>query len=607
MKMKSFIFAIITMALFLMAACTADNDRPTAHQTIKINATIGSNLQTRTTPLGTPEEQAGFVQEDIIEVIKYNRQAAGTSIQYQFNGTSWESINGSGHIHSSDAEYFRAFYPVVNGNTYDKALLPTDQNTEESIRNADFMRAEGNNYADEDNTLSLSFNRKRALVRIKIAGYGNELDPVTDKITDLTVYSPTAGFSSEPDNAETNQPVAIKPYVEDASGQHQTSTGNGNIGYRYSALISPVAPQPSDAPFKFIELTLQHGTEAKTMSVMLDKYPWGEGFIYEFELIIGNDAVKIAKATVNEWKSSGIQHGGNAHEGVLDVTGMTADDVTDNLLKEYCIDSRLTLKGAFGTNSDKYNSDGVLAFAKVAKFVRTNPVKYIDFSQTTGISSLSKKATYLDSEGKEQTINLSFMPGVSSPLEEVHLPTTVTNIYWAFYNCENLKKVTGTEQIEPGADGSNVEGAFSSCNLDEIPNMPKVNILNGLFYGTKFNFTTFESNYFTEIKDFSQYNNITIIKLPNAATLHNQCLEISRYIQELHLTAKAFEEVDNEPFSFLRDAAAILYLNALQESRITTDGTSSCIWKPVDNSATTVSLAKFTKVICGDKTVYNRE
>ena len=447
MKMKSFIFAIITMALFLMAACAADNDKPTANQTIKINATIGSNLQTRTTPLGTLEEQAKFVQEDIIEVIKYNWQAAGTSIQYQFNGTSWESINGSGHIHSSDAEYFRAFYPVANGNTYDKALLPTDQNTEESIRNADFMRAEGNNYADESNTLSLSFNRKMALVRIKIAGYGNELDPVTDKITDLTVYSPAAGFSSDPDNAGTNQPVAIKPYIEDASGQHQTSTGNGNIGYRYSALISPVAPQPS---------------EAKTMSVMLDKYPWGEGYIYEFELIIGNDAVKIAKTTVNEWKSSGIQHDGNAHEAVLDVTGMTANDVTDNLLKEYCIDSRLILKGAFGTNSDKYNSDGVLAFAKVARFVRTNPVKYIDFSQTTGISSLSKKATYLDSEGNEQTINLTFMPGISSPLEEVHLPTTVTNIYWAFYNCENLKKVTGTEQIEPGTNGSNIEGAFSN-------------------------------------------------------------------------------------------------------------------------------------------------
>lgn len=628
---KYFICAII--AALALTACSSDSEMTaTEGNAININATIGKSLFTRTNPLATSqEEQKQFSNGDIINVLTgtSSLRYAKASAQYQYNGSSWSPLDGKYLVSAGSANKFWGYYPVNDSTSMTIGMLTIDQSTLEGLQRADYMRAATDATAQADNTVNLTFKRTRTLIRVKITGYGNELDPSTDKITNLTIFSPSSGYpqvnATNPDIMYKTRPII--PYIQDANGQYQPKGSEGGVGYSYTALIAPKSKKAE----KLIELTLRHGNESKTMAVIFD-CDFIESVLYTFELIVGSDEVKVANVTVSDWNEQDIT-GGKAGT-VLDVTGKTAEDLTDDILSQYCENNRLIVKGQFGEDSEPYNNVGILAFAKIAKYIRNtaNNVKYFDFSQTTGIKSISNYVTYEDNDGKEQKTDLNFYGSI---LEEVHLPQTVTNISNAFVSCPQLKKVTGVEHIEPGDNNENIQKAFYGCNsLTDWPYMPKVHVIDGQFNGTKSNESIIEINDYTEIRKFGEMN-ATTIKLPAATTLRLNSLRKFYKLTDLYLTAEVFNEVEteyfmqnkiyhspfkiyetktgsnNDVFECFDPANVTLHLNATQKDKVTvttdSEGNSTCAWKPIDSMKYPVYLTDFKQVICGEDIVYTRK
>ncbi|GEM_PF-2014937 len=628
---KYFICAIITV--LSLAACSSDNEMTaTDGNVIKINASIGKSLFTRTNPLATDqEEQKQFSNGDIINVLTGTGSLlyAKASAQYQYNGSSWSPLGGKYLVSPGSAYNYWGYYPVNDSTSMTLGMLTIDQSTLEGLQSADYMRASTNAKAQADNSVNLSFERTRTLIKVKIAGYGSELDPSTDKITNLTIFSPSSGYpntnATNPDIMYKTRPIV--PYIQDADGQYQPKGSEGGVGYCYTALIAPKYKEAE----KLIELTLRHGNESKTMAVNFD-CDFTNSVLYTIELIVGNDEVKVANVTVSDWAEQDIT-GGKAGT-VLDVTGKTAEDLTDELLSQYCENNRLIVKGEFGTESEPYNNIGILAFAKIAGYIRNtaNNVKYFDFSQTTGINSISNAVTYEDSNGKEQKANLSFY---ASYLVEANLPSTVTNISNAFAHCPQLKKVTGVDHIEPGDNNKNIQKAFYHCgSLTDWPYMPKVHVIDGQFDYTKSNESIIEVNDYTEIRKFGEIYASTV-KLPAATTLRLNSLGYFYNLTDLYLTADAFDVVETKyyeinkiyhsPFKIHETKTGAnsmknecfdptnvtLHLNATQKDKVTvttdTEGNTTCAWKPIDSMEHPVYLTAFKQVICGDDIVYTRK
>ena len=629
---KYFICAII-VALAL-AACSSDNEMTaTDGNVIKINASIGKSLFTRTNPLSTDQkEQEQFSNGDIINVLTGTSSLlyAKTSVQYQYNGSSWSPLGGKYLVSPGSAYKYWSYYPVNDSTSMTMGMLTIDQSTLEGLQSADYMRASTGAKAQADNSVNLEFERTRALIKVKIAGYGSELDASTDKITNLTIFSPSSGY---PNMNATNPNIMYKirpivPYIQDADGQYQPKGSEGGVGYCYTALI---APYYREEGIKLVELTLRHGNESKTMAVNFD-CNFTNSVLYTIELIVGNDEVKVANVTVSDWTEQDIT-GGKAGT-VLDVTGKTADDLTDELLSQYCENNRLIVKGKFGTESEPYNNEGILAFAKIAEYIRNtaNNVKYFDFSQTTGIHSISNAVTYEDSDGKEQKANLSFYASI---LVEANLPSTVTNISNAFAYCTQLKKVTGVKHIEPGDNNENIQKAFYHCSsLTDWPYMPKVHVIDGQFDYTKSNESIIEVNDYTEIRKFGEINASTV-KLPAATTLRLNSLGNFYNLTDLYLTADAFDVVETKyyeinkiyhsPFKIHETKTGAnsmknecfdptnvtLHLNATQKDKVTvttdTEGNATCTWKPIDSMEYPVYLTAFKQVICGEDIIYTRQ
>lgn len=627
---KYFICAIITAVV--LTACSSDNEMTaTDGKAININASIGKSLFTRTNPLATSrEEQQQFSKGDIINVLTGTSSLlyAKTSVQYQYNGSSWSPLDGKYLVSSGSADKYWGYYPINDSTSMTVGMLTIDQSTLKGLQSADYMRASIVATAQADNNVNLEFERTRALINIKIAGYGSELDPSTDRITNLTIFSPSSGYpqvnATNPNIMYKTRPIV--PYIQDADGQYQPKGSEGGVGYSYTALI---APRPTGEA-KLVELTLRHGNESKTMAVNFD-CDFTNSVLYTIKLIVGNDEVKVANVTVSDWTQQDIT-GGKANIA-LDVTGKTADDLTDDVLSQYCQNNRLVVKGEFGTDSEPYNNIGILAFAKIAKYIRNtaNNVKYFDFSQTTGIKSISNKVTYEDNDGKEQTAQLNFR---GSYLEEVHLPQTVTNISNAFANCTQLKKVTGVEHIEPGNNNENIQNAFYRCSSLDWPYMPNVHVIDGQFNATKSNESIIEVDDYTEIRKFGEMN-ATTVKLPAATTLRLNSLRKFYNLRDLYLTADAFDVVEtayyessgiyHSPFKIhetrtgqnnneaecFAPTNVTLHLSATQNDKVTvttdTEGNATCVWKPIESMEYPVYLTAFKQVICGDDIVYTRE
>lgn len=253
-----------------------------------VNASVGT--LTRSNPLGTEEEQKKFNPGDVISIWQVSR---GGAFDYRLEeGGNWVPVDNSKYMvwPSNKRDKFGAFYQP-------RACieLVTDQSTLAGLASADFMVAtgiEGDN--NGDNKLSFTLDRQFSLVTVKIAGYNDQYDPETDKISDLKIYLTNDAYVDV---------KAVTPYVRNANGQN-VANSDGAKGWTYSAIGT--SPYNNADKAMFIEFKIAGKTETFTGIPTLEV-----GKSYIFNLTVGKNKIGPGDVTVLDWGENVDLGGGN--------------------------------------------------------------------------------------------------------------------------------------------------------------------------------------------------------------------------------------------------------------------------------------------------------
>lgn len=286
MKNIAYISALALAAM--LAACSGDSDEGAqtgGANAVRINATAGAAAQTRSNPTGTAEEQTTFNSGDVITISDGKSTAS-----YEYDGSTWTSSDWL--TWHSEPETFQAYYPGgISGNGYTQGTIQQDQSTEENLAKSDYMTCETTAATiPNDRTLSLTMERKAALVAVSGITYGNEFDGCSPAISAITITSPSLAIPSD------GTAAAITPYKDETSGN-------------YYAIVSPSSALGTEA---FISLTVSYteSGESKTKTLTVEGIPaHAAGNSYTYSLKIGKDKAEIGGVTVSDWTTGTITGG----------------------------------------------------------------------------------------------------------------------------------------------------------------------------------------------------------------------------------------------------------------------------------------------------------
>ena len=321
MKMrKVYLAALLTM----LAACTkapqAGDGYVSDPEAVRIDASVG--LITRSNPLGTAEEQTKFNVGDKITVI----QNAKNLVNYVFDGTSW-APEGEDYLtwQTDGTNTFRLQYPHI-GHERDFGEFFKDQSTVEKMTRSDLMQSEDIECTKipDDRILSATLNRKRSLITVVIAGFGDEFSSEEAKVTDLKLHLWDGGQGDEI--------ITVTPYIRDAQGVAQPEGTAGLKGYSYTAIGRNDCKYSGKA---FITMTVagKSLTVANPADMMVGKH-------YTYNLTVGKETVKIAGVTVAPW-------------GTGDPIDGTYETVTDR----YSVWDGTSVEDPWGYGSEGYGTE----------------------------------------------------------------------------------------------------------------------------------------------------------------------------------------------------------------------------------------------------------
>lgn len=282
MKIK-IIRTFATAALLAgLAACSNELIEP--HQcrvpenAIHFTASIGSPFAnaTRTTPLGTESEQAGFNEGDEVFF------AAGTSLSgapsqfavYRLTNGEWIPKDGKFLVWEADQLYLGARYPA---NFSEESFDNKDQRTKEKIAAADLTFATSPApISKSSDPIHLTLQRITWRIQVRIADFKSEI-PTGSKVADVKFITT--------DNK--NRLQEWLPYTENDGGK----------GSQYTALLTA---------FKKMKISLT--VNGKAMEAWLDiDTPAGRGEagkIYTFNLTVGKDKLEVGEVNVSDWGST---------------------------------------------------------------------------------------------------------------------------------------------------------------------------------------------------------------------------------------------------------------------------------------------------------------
>ena len=282
--MKNHFFISMLAAAALLGGLTACNGKldkaPRADQVpenaVRITASIGNPFSTtRSTPLGTEEEQGKFNVGDEI-FVKDNFLNYAT---YRFDGTVWTPKEGEYLLWKSDMENFDARYPAEYGeNPY---VHPTDQSSTEKIAKADVMSV-GLNQEKTKEALHFTMYRKTTRLIVEIAGFKSEF-PGDAKVENVRFLN------------KANASAPLRTYIPYAKGE-------GKTGSTYTVLV------PGDAAYNTISLEVS----GKTMTAKLSEITYDSGLSYTYRLTVGKEKLETTEVTVSDWTGSAIIPGGEA-------------------------------------------------------------------------------------------------------------------------------------------------------------------------------------------------------------------------------------------------------------------------------------------------------
>ena len=273
------------VAALLAAGCTKEGRPATGWEAdpdaVRIEASVG--MVTKSNPLGSAEEQAKFSKGDKITVI----QNAKNLVNYVFDGTSWAPEGEDYLTWQTDAENtFRLQYPYI-GHESDFGEFFKDQSTLEKMTRSDLMEAEKVEYTKipGNKILSAALKRKRSLVTVVIAGFGDELSSEDAKVTDLKLHLWDGGQGDEI--------ITVTPFIRDAQGVAQPAGTAGLVGYSYTAIGRNDCKYSGKS---FITMTVADKslTVANPADMVAGKH-------YTYKLIVGKQTVKIGGVTVEDW------------------------------------------------------------------------------------------------------------------------------------------------------------------------------------------------------------------------------------------------------------------------------------------------------------------
>ena len=263
-------------AILALSACSESEDLLSAFHSdpnaVRITAQVGKASAdgfTRSNPLGTPEEQAKFNENDEISV-----QADGQdAVTYKLKGSEWEPQGGKFLKWEKETMNFTAYYPASFNGTITQ---PTEYNSLESLAAADFMsfRGEQTNPKDNNNQLTLVMNRMMARVVVEIAGFNDQ-------------YTKNATVNSL-------SICGVKAY------KHSDK--------KFYALIKPC----TESSATFLSLDVAEG-ESKTTTETLAGIPALEaGKSYTYKLTVGKNKISVSGISVTPWNTGTITDNGKA-------------------------------------------------------------------------------------------------------------------------------------------------------------------------------------------------------------------------------------------------------------------------------------------------------
>lgn len=575
----------MVLAIAALAACSNEEELTSSWQNdptaMKVNATVGSGIFSRSNPLGDETQQKTFNNGDEISI------AAGTqnAVVYKLTDGTWTPEAGYLKWETTSMD-ITAYYPVTDGTSAQAFTLPTDQADEAKIVDADYMTYSGKqNKPDESGELTIEMERKMARVIVKIEAFNNQYstDPT---VTDVKIISGAASYAAD---ATAGDATAVTPYAQNLNAEAV------QVGTTYTALVIPTDKKADE---QFITMTVA-GTPLTVKGIPAMEA--GKSFTYN--LTIGKDILTVGEVTVTPWGDGTITGGEATVVHTLDELSSLSETEINEFVNARMNNGKLTLTGSFGDTNELAQAN----FSTIAKYIREHKdgsngdaVTALDFSETTGVTTI----------GGDDTFS-------RSALVSVNLPASVTTMKGnTFLYCNKLVTVTG------GADVITMSNDFYGCSaLTAIPTTFQKLELNAFFncsFLKEYSSTTTEKLGQTA---FSGCTSLTKVDCPNVTSLFTEIFSGCSNLSNIYLTAETFTFVRSytstnsftgktykyNPFYGITSPSNVtLYLNASQKTKIT-DGK----WNPVEkgNFYSTgledpIDISIFKEVYCGTDRVY---
>ena len=269
--------------LLLMGVTSCQNEEVTIDfgndtLAVKVEASIGESIFSRSNPQGSVEEQKVFNTGDQIAISN-----EGRFVNYTYDGASWSANIPSEYLKwSSETMTFDAYYPVNATTNMQNFTLPASQSSVKGIAWADYMTVSKELTKNEVDPISLTFERKTARVIVKIASFGDQYTEIQKTVSDVKIVSGAESLSG-------TTATAVTPLAN----------GTGAINSTYTALIIPTTAKSSET---FITLT-----DGQSNPLAVTGIPAMEpGKSYTYDLHVGKDAVTVTNVTVADWTTGEI-------------------------------------------------------------------------------------------------------------------------------------------------------------------------------------------------------------------------------------------------------------------------------------------------------------
>lgn len=290
-KMKKTSYILLGFAAMLgFASCSSDVDTVEPQgsgSAVVVNASVGAgSIFTRTSPIGTDEEQTQFTAGDQIGLSDGTKTVNYTLAD---DGKTWNATTaGEALVWQTQKMNFQAYYPVKEGNSYEGGSVELNQELLRNLKASDYMTVEKKASEPDNHALALEFERRTARVVVNIVGYNDEFDDIENE-SDKNVVRVTV-FGSR--NSTTKEPVAqgINAY-----NMPTTEKPNGG-GKQFVALVFPT---DAKADKLFLRLAVGEQNEEDMHVTGIPQLEAGKS--YSYDLTLGKNTVKVENVTVADW------------------------------------------------------------------------------------------------------------------------------------------------------------------------------------------------------------------------------------------------------------------------------------------------------------------